>query len=174
MEKDLLDEILSIVKKQKEKHKVDDQDHEPLSEVIYGLKYGDLSEEQLLKSKEKEADLENDQDVNVEEVLSDLLPKEQIDKIVKKSGLSDADILRGIQTDHVTSLLDTISNLSESDISSPELEHCLNQLLMFKEVKVLHKVLQENKKFREVMSHKLNASALELINNSNAGKSMGR
>ena len=66
----------------------------------------------------------------------------------------------------------SISELSSADVNSPELEHCLNQLLMFKEVKVLHKVLQENKKFREVMSHKLNSSAMSYINNSDAAASL--
>ena len=172
MEKDLLNEILSIVKKQKNKHKVDDSDHEPLSEVIYDLKYGENSGEELLKSEQK--DIEVDQDVNVEEVLSDLIPKEKIDSIVKDSGLSDAEIIKGIQEGRVTSLLESIQELSNSNVNSPELEHCLNQLLMFKEVKVLHKVLQENKKFREVMSHKLNSTAMNYINNSDAAKSMGR
>ena len=172
MEKDLLNEILSIVKKQQDKHKVEDEDHQPLSEVIYDLKYGDESGEELLKSEQK--NIEAGQDVNVEEALSDLLPKEKVDSIVKSSGLSDAEIMKGLQEGRVTSLLDSISELSSTDVNSPELEHCLNQLLMFKEVKVLHKVLQENKKFREVMYHKLNSSAMSYINNSDAAKSMGR
>jgi hypothetical protein len=172
MEKDLLNDILSIVKKQKNKHKVEDQDHQPLSEVIYDLKYGENSSEELLRSEQKE--LEADQDVNVEEALSGLISKDKIDEIVSSSGLSDAEIMKGIQEGRVTSLLDSISELSSSDINSLELEHCLNQLLMFKEVKVLHKVLQESKKFREVMSHKLNSSAMNYINNSDAAKSMSR
>ncbi|MBT4989975.1 MAG: hypothetical protein HOM96_05525 [Rickettsiales bacterium] len=176
MDKELLKEILSLVRDDKDKHNVKDGDQPTLSEVIYGLKYGDKDPgDERLKSQKKESEIDNS------DIEAQLGGQEQIfdekavsKKLAKKMGRSKKEILEFLQEEQVVGIMDAVSSLSASDISSPELLLELEKLLLYKDVKVLHQVLQNNEKYKEAMSNKLNVAAFNIVNNSKTGQEFAR
>ncbi|MBT4922290.1 MAG: hypothetical protein HON23_04680 [Rickettsiales bacterium] len=174
MDKELLKDILSVVRADKKKHKVEAEGQPVLSEVIYDLKYGEKNDKnKQLKSKERESGVGQAEAKSAKEG-----SKKDKKASTKKSGKpgrrNKKEIREDLKEEQVDAILNNISALSKADISSPELMLELEKLLLYKEEKALHQALQSNVKHKNTMSGKLNTAAFNLINNSLVKKEVER
>ncbi|MBL6784775.1 MAG: hypothetical protein ISQ32_00550 [Rickettsiales bacterium] len=169
MDKQLLNDILSIVKSEKEKHNVEEGDHQELSGIIYELKTSDSSDdsdEELLKSEQIESEQEVTSELSGEsEIIDDNLTDKQ-----KK----DLKTIQNIQGQMIIGLFENISQYSDSEISSTNLTADLKNLLLYKDNLVLHKILVSTPKYQDVMKNKLNKAAFDIINNSKTAQAFSR
>lgn len=158
MDKELLNEILTIVKKEEKKHKVEKTGHEDLSEVIYNFKYANNTNTEELKSLKREAEL-----AQVENKAKESASQKSA-KGPRGKKLTKAEIGEELREEQVGYLLENIAGLSKDDIESEALTFELDKLLLYKKSKALHQVIDSNQKYQKMMTSKLNIAAFNVIN----------